>query len=92
LKNKRRTYSAVAVQGGGTVEVLEIGIASERRSGPAGEVQEREIGGKVFKMGASVDPTLQDKIVEVIAKHMDAFAWSSADMPWINLDFLCHRC
>jgi len=34
---------------------------------------------------------LYDKIVEVISRHMDAFAWSSADMPGIDPDFLCHR-
>jgi len=89
--NSHQTYSTIAIQGGGTVEVLEIEILDRRRSGPAGDIQEKEIGGNMFKMGASVDPTLQDKIVEVIAKHMDAFAWSSADMPVIDPDFLCHR-
>jgi len=34
---------------------------------------------------------LQDKIVEVILKHMDDFAWSSAYMLEIDPDFLCHR-
>ena len=27
----------------------------------------------------------------MISKHMDAFAWSSANMPRINPNFLCHR-
>ena len=45
----------------------------------------------MFKLGALIDPTLQDKIAEVIAKHMDAFALSSADMPGIDPDFLCQR-
>ena len=74
LKNKRRMYSATVVQGGGVVEVLKTGITSRQQLGPAGDVLEREIGGKVFKMGASVDPKLQNKIVEVIVKHMDTFA------------------
>jgi len=91
LKNRRRTYSATAIQGGRTVEVLETEIVDRRRPGPAGDVQEKEIGGKMFKMGASVNTTLQDKIAEVIAKHMDAFAWSSADMPGIDPEFLCRR-
>jgi len=38
LKNKRRTYSTTVVHGGGSVEVLENGIASGRRPGPASDV------------------------------------------------------
>jgi len=34
---------------------------------------------------------MQDQIVEVIARHLNAFAWTSADMPGIDPDFLCHR-
>jgi len=34
---------------------------------------------------------MQDQIVEVIARHMNAFSWSSTNMPDIDLDFLCHR-
>ena len=39
----------------------------------------------------SICKELQDKIVEIISKHMDTFGWSSADIPRINPDFLCHR-
>jgi len=34
---------------------------------------------------------LQDKIADVIARHMSVFARSCADMPGIYPDFLCHR-
>jgi len=44
-----------------------------------------------FKLGASLGRELQDKIVGVISRHMDAFAWSSLDIPGIDPDFLCHR-
>ena len=27
----------------------------------------------------------------MIARHLDAFAWSASDMPGIDPDFLCHR-
>ena len=64
---------------------------SERRPGPAGEVQEKEIEGKKFKFGSSLGQEMQDQIAEVIARHMNAFAWSSADMPDMDPDFLCHR-
>jgi len=33
---------------------------------------------------------LENKIADVISKNMDAFAWSSTDMPGIDPDFLCH--
>ena len=52
---------------------------------------EREIGGKMFKLGRSLGQETHDQIVEVIARHLDAFAWSASDTPDIDPDFLCHR-
>jgi len=34
---------------------------------------------------------LEDKIADVILVNMNAFAFSSTDIPGINTDFLCHR-
>ena len=62
-------------------------IARERRPEPAEDVLEREIGGKMFKLGKSLGQETQDQIAEVIARHLDAFAWSASDMPGIDLDF-----
>ena len=70
---------------------MQAEVASEKRPRPADEVQEKEIRGKKFKVGTSICLELQDKIAKVISKHMDAFTWSSVDMPGINPDFLCHR-
>jgi len=66
-------------------------IVRENRPEPAGGVVEREIGGKMFKLGQSLSIELRDQIFEVITRHLDAFAWSAADMPGIDPDFLCHR-
>jgi len=52
---------------------------------------ERQIGGRTFKLDRSLDQAEQDKVVGVIARHLDAFAWSASNMPGINPDFLCHR-
>jgi len=52
---------------------------------------EREIGGKIFKLGRSLEGELQDQIAKVIERHLDAFAWSASDMPGIDPDFLCHH-
>jgi len=41
---------------------------------------ESEIGGKKFKLGNSLGQETQNQIVEVIARHMDDFAWSASDM------------
>jgi len=66
-------------------------IIRENRSEPAGGVVEREIRGKMFKLGQSLSRESQDQIFEVIARHLDAFALSATDMPGIDPDFLCHR-
>ena len=39
----------------------------ERRFEPVGDVLEREIGGKTFKLGKSLGQAAHDQIVEVIA-------------------------
>jgi len=66
-------------------------IVRENRPEPAGGVVEREIGVKMFKLGQSLSGELWDQIFEVITRHLDAFAWSAADMPNIDPDFLCHH-
>jgi len=62
------------------VEVLEAEIGHIQRPGPAGDVHKREIEGKLFKLDISLGQELQNQIVGVIARHLNAFAWSSADM------------
>ena len=65
-------------------------IIRENRPEPSGGVIKREIGGKMFKLGQSLSRESRDQISEVIARHLDVFAWSAADMPGIDPDFLCH--
>ena len=72
----------------------ESGIAralSEKRPRSVGDWLEKEIGGKTFKLGKTLDSETQDQIAKVIGRHLDAFAWSASDMPGIDTDFLCHR-
>ena len=66
-------------------------IASEQRPQPATDWFEREISGKMFKLGKFLDGEMQDQIAKVIERHLDAFAWSASDIPGIDPDFLCHR-
>jgi len=52
---------------------------------------ERQIGGKVFKLGRLLSQEEQDEVAAVISRHLDAFAWFASDMPGIDPDFLCHH-
>ena len=94
LKTKRGMFMvatrAPSEEGVDPVEIARVEVAWERRPKPAGDVLEREIGGKTFKLGKSLGQAAQDQIAEVIARHQDAFAWSVSDMPDIDSDFLCH--
>jgi len=64
--------------------------ARERRPESIGDIVERQIGGRTFKLGKSLDRAEQDQVAGVIARHLDAFAWSASDMPGIDPYFLCH--
>ena len=52
---------------------------------------ERQIGGKVFKLGRFLSLEEQEEVTAVISRHLDAFAWTAEDMPGIDPDFLCHH-
>ena len=90
LKTKRGVF-VVTTQPPREEGVTRAEIAQERRPKPAEEVLEREIGGKRFKLGKSLGQETQDQIVEVIARHLDAFTWSASDMLGIDPDFLGHH-
>ena len=66
-------------------------IASERRPQPVKDWLEKDIDGKIFKLGKTLDDETQDQIAKVIGKHLDAIAWSASDMPGIDPNFLSHR-
>ena len=63
----------------------------DRRPQPVDNVVERQIGGKVFKLGRLLSQEEQDEVAAVISHHLDAFAWTAANMPGIDPDFLCHH-
>jgi len=59
----------------------------DRRPQPVDNVVERQIGGKVFKLGRLFSQEEQDEVAAMISRHLDAFAWIAADMPGIDPDF-----
>jgi len=58
---------------------------------PENNVVERQIGDRIFKLGCLLSQEEQDAVATVIARHLDAFAWSASDMPGIDPDILCHH-
>ena len=66
-------------------------IANEKRPPPAKDWLEKEIGGKPFKMGKTLDDETRDQIAKVISRHLDEFAWSASNIPGIDPDLLSHR-
>jgi len=73
-----------------TSESLEENVQNERPR-PEDNIVERQIGGKVFKLGRLLSQGEQEEVAAVISRHLDAFAWTAADMPGIDPDFLCHH-
>ena len=90
FKTKRGVF-AVTTQPPREEGITRAEITREKRPEPVGDVEEREISGKRLKLGKSLSQESQDQVVEVIARHLDAFTWSASDMPGIDPDFLCHR-
>ena len=72
--------------------VEEAALANDDdREQPATNILEREIGGKAFKLGSSLNSEEREGVAAVISRHMDAFTWSASDMPGIDPNFLCHH-
>jgi len=74
LKNRRGTY-AITIQAGEPGWIAEVEAINERRPGLAGEVREREVKEKKFKLDTSLEKELKDKITDVILENKGAFTW-----------------
>jgi len=94
LKAKRGVFMVIerppSGDGDARVVVSRAENAWEGRPEPTGDMVERQIEGRTFKLGKPLDQAEQDQVAGVIARHLDAFAWSTSDMPGIDPDFLCH--
>jgi len=90
LKTKRGVFS-VTTRPPRDDGVTHVEVARENQPEPARDMLEREIGWKTFKLGRTLSKESQDQVADVIARHLDAFAWSASDMPDIDPDFLCHH-
>ena len=52
----------------------------DRRPQPVDNVVERQIDGKIFKLGRLLSQEEQDEVAAVISRQLDAFAWTASDM------------
>jgi len=91
LKTQKGSYTIVTSK---RLSDLEVDRRMDQREGrlePVGEVKEININGKKFNLGGSVEGSFEKALREVLSRNMSAFAWSAADMPGIDPDFLSHR-
>lgn len=56
-----------------------------------GGVKEVEVRGRKFTLGESVEREFETTLKDVLAQNMNAFAWSTSDIPGIDPNFLCHH-
>ena len=45
---------------------------------------------KEIKIGASLDPAVKKRIIELLKEYVDIFAWSYRDMPGLDTDIVVH--
>ena len=70
-------------------------MVKEKPEKPAKDLEDMELvegdPTKVTKVGGGLNPTLKDKIVEILRKNLDIFAWTHEDIPGINNKVIEHR-
>lgn len=68
--------------------------ADDLRPKPVGELVSFQLGGRkeqITHIGAQLEPRIEEEIKKVVLKNDDLFAWSVADMPGIDPEFICHK-
>nr|KYP57235.1 Transposon Ty3-G Gag-Pol polyprotein [Cajanus cajan] len=79
------------------VEIADLDPRSdshEERPSPIDELDDLQIGklsGQCTKISRQLSPELRQQLEAEILQNVDVFAWSSAHMPGIDADFICHR-
>nr|KYP40021.1 Retrovirus-related Pol polyprotein from transposon opus [Cajanus cajan] len=66
----------------------------DERPSPIDELDDLQIGklpGQCTKISRQLNPNLRQHLEAEIIQNADLFAWSSADMPGIDANFICHR-
>nr|KYP68455.1 Retrovirus-related Pol polyprotein from transposon opus [Cajanus cajan] len=64
----------------------------DHRPAPTEDVKEVEVmEGRNVKIGTSLTPEDEERLVRVLKDNVSVFAWHSSGMPGIDPDFLCHK-
>nr|KYP51166.1 Retrovirus-related Pol polyprotein from transposon opus [Cajanus cajan] len=78
-------------------EITDLDLRSDshdERPSPIDELDDLQIGklpGQCTKISRQLNPNLRQQLKAEILQNADLFAWSSADMPGIDANFICHR-
>nr|KYP50214.1 Retrovirus-related Pol polyprotein from transposon 412 family [Cajanus cajan] len=79
------------------VDITDLDPRSEshyERPSPIDELDDLQVGklpGQCTKISQQLNPKLRQRLIEEISKNTDLFAWSSANMPGIDPNLICHR-
>ncbi|XP_020209685.1 uncharacterized protein LOC109794654, partial [Cajanus cajan] len=92
LKARRRLYTKRVEREVHSVELDPRMGQFDHRPAPAEDVKEVEVmEGRNVKIGTSLTPEDEEKLVTILKDNVSAFAWHSSDMPGIDPNFLCHK-
>ena len=58
------------------IEAINLGIEEERRE---------------VKIETTLSPTIREKLIDLLRKYSDVFAWSYQDIPGLDTDIVVHR-
>ena len=65
-----------------------------KRLEPDGKLDAVQIGPKsnqTTQINKSLSTSLKEKLLTFSNRHVDLFAWTTADIPGINPKFICHH-
>ena len=46
---------------------------------------------KEVKIGANLEPSFKQRLIEMLRDYVEIFAWSYEDMPGLDTDIMVHR-
>ncbi|MCI30293.1 hypothetical protein A2U01_0051502, partial [Trifolium medium] len=66
----------------------------EERVSPDDKLKEVQIGDQPHQttnLGANLEPSEEERVVELLKRNVDLFAWHPKDMPRINESIITHK-
>ncbi|XP_020206440.1 uncharacterized protein LOC109791543 [Cajanus cajan] len=92
LKARRHLYSTPAEKHIHSIELDPRMGQFDHQPAPAEDIKEVAVmEGRTVKIGTSLTPENEERLVKVLKENASVFAWHSSDMPGVDPDFLCHK-